>query len=494
MIDRRVVFEIHHLARQGYSVRKIADSLGLHRRTVKKYLSDPLPAKSPIQRSSKLDPFKDEILRLLEIDPNASAVVIGRHIKQQGFDGGMTILRDYLSSVRTRSKKQSFIRFESSPAEQCQIDWGHFDSITYGNTKRKLYCMAVIECHSRLLYLEFTHSQNQQALHRCLLNAFCFFQGTPKEIVHDNMLTAVLERHGRLIRFNEAFLEFLRPFAIIPKACGVRKPHEKGKVEKGAIHYIRHNFRPLRSFTDLNDLQTQAERWRDETANQRVHATTGERPIERFRPEAMRPLPDFLPDCRDQAMAKVHSDFSIHFDANTYTVPPWAIGRQVMVKADHHTVTIYLKDKAIAVHPRCWHRKQRIELTQHRDAARKHLQSHWVSEEMAAFISLGEEAKTYIEHLAALQKPLKKTVQKLLRLKDEYGSQCLMEAVRKALNHRAFGADYIENILYQEMTPQREHPPVKLNRQHLDRIRLEQPSLAEYDTFILERRKDHDPH
>jgi hypothetical protein len=308
------------------------------------------------------------------------------------------------------------------------------------------------------------------------------------------MLTAVLERDGRLIRFNGAFLEFLRPFAITPKACGIRKPHEKGKVEKGAIHYIRYNFWPLRSFTDLADLQTQAERWRDETANQRVHATTGERPMERFKSEAMRPLPEFLPDCRDQAVAKVHSDFSIHFDANTYTVPPWAIGKQVLVKADHHTVTIYLKDKPIAVHPRCWQRKQRVELAQHRDAARKHLQRHWVSEEMDAFISLGEEAKIYIEHLATLQKPLKKTVRRLLYLKDEYGPRSLMEAIKKALAHRAFGADYIENILYQEMTPQREHPPVKLNREHLDRIRLEQPSLAEYDTFILERRKPHEPH
>jgi hypothetical protein len=135
-----------------------------------------------------------------------------------------------------------------------------------------------------------------------------------------------------------------------------------------------------------------------------------------------------------------------------------------------------------------------VELAQHCDAARQHLQRHWVSEEMAAFISLGDEAKAYIEHLAVLQKPLKKTVQKLLHLKDEYGSQSLMLAIRKALSHDAFGADYIENILYQEMTPQREHPPVKLNREHLDRIRLEQPSLAEYDAFILKRRKHHEPH
>jgi len=70
--------------------------------------------------------------------------------------------------------------------------------------------MAVIECYSRLVYLEFTHSQRQETLHRCLLNAFNFFHGACRELVHDNMLTAVIERDGPLIRYNEAFLTFLR--------------------------------------------------------------------------------------------------------------------------------------------------------------------------------------------------------------------------------------------------------------------------------------------
>jgi transposase len=67
------------------------------------------------------------------------------------------------------------------------------------------------------------------------VNAFRFFDGSPKELVHDNMLTAVIEREGPLIRFNEAFLSFLLPFKIVPRACNVAQPHEKGKVEKGAI-------------------------------------------------------------------------------------------------------------------------------------------------------------------------------------------------------------------------------------------------------------------
>lgn len=488
MIDRRTIFEIHRLAHDGLSVRKIAATLGLSRPTVQKYLDDPTAQATKPTRASKLDPFKDDIARMLETDPKVSAAVIRQHLQERGFEGGATIVRDYLSHVRPSAQaKAAFIRFESDPGVQCQIDWGHFGSVPYGHTQRKLYCLAVIECHSRLLYLDFTHSQRQETLHRGLLGAFRFFQGTPKELVHDNMLTAVIEHQGPVVRFNDQFLEFLRPFHINPIACNVNQPQEKGKVEKGAIHYIRHNFWPLRSFTNLDDLQAQANHWRDQVANRRVHRTTGFRPIERFRPEAMRPLPEFLPDCRDTAVAKVHRDFAILFDGNAYSAPPWAIAKTLTVKADHRHVTLYFKDRAIATHPRCWGRNQRLELPRHRQAAQQHHPRHWLSPEVTAFIALGDVAKTYLEQLATTQQPLQKSVKKLLDLKDDYGAHALLEAMERASRHQAYGAHYIENILYQEMTPQRQHPPVRLKQDHLNQIRLDEPSLAEFDTFVIKR-------
>jgi hypothetical protein len=303
------------------------------------------------------------------------------------------------------------------------------------------------------------------------------------------MLTAVIERDGPLIRYNEAFLTFLRHFHISPVACNPAQPHEKGKIEKGAINYIRNGFWPLRTFKDLSDVQAQADHWRDTVANVRVHRTTGERPILRFKPEHLRPLPDFVPDCRDTADARVYSDFCIHFDGNTYTIPPWLIGKHVTVKADSRAVSAYFKEKLIAVHSRSWERHKRIELPEHHEAARKHRYKHWLSEDVSILISLGEEAKTYVERLAKTPQSLKKGVKKLLALKDEYGPASLLQALRKAIAHNAYGADYIENILYQEMTPQREHLPVKLKEEALNRIRLQEPCLADYDSFVVRRRK-----
>lgn len=488
MIDERSIFEIHRLNNEGLSIRKIAARLSLSRDSVAKYLRDPVRKKITFQRPGKLDPFKEEIVRLLQIYPEASSEVIRQRLAPLGFDGGNSIVKDYLRTLRPGARR-AFIRFESGAGEQIQVDWGHFGSLPYGNTSRKLYCLAMIESHSRMLYLEFTHSQRQEALHRALLNGFIFFQGAPKSLVVDNMLTAVIERDGPLIRFNEAFLSFLRPFKTVPRACNVRSPHEKGKVEKGAIHYIRHNFWPLRFFKDLADVQCQANHWRDHTANVRLHNTTGEKPVQRFKPDAMMSLPHVLPDCRDMEVAKVHTDFCVHFDANTYTAPPHLVGKDVVVKADHQTVTIYFKDEVAATHERSWLRRHRAELPSHREEAKRHRHKHWQSEEAAILMSLGEAVKTYLERLAATNLPLKKNIQRLLALRDEYGSTALCDAIGQATAHNAYGADYIENILYQQMTPQRTHTPVRLSEDALNHIRLEEPSLAEYDAFIIRRNK-----
>jgi len=128
-------------------------------------------------------------------------------------------------------------------------------------------------------------------------------------------------------------------------------------------------------------------------------------------------------------------------------------------------------------------------LPSHKEAALKQKRRTWRSEEVNAFISLGEPAKVYLERLSQRNQPIKKNLKKLLALKDEYGAYALIEAIKKASLHNAYGAHYIENILYQEMTPQRNHPPVKLKQEHLNRLRLQQPSLAEYDAFVIKRRK-----
>jgi transposase len=492
MLDKRIIFEIHRLNNMGIKQRQIARELRVGRDTVKKYLEDPektFCSKAP--RHSKLDPFKDNIAKFLSDDPKVKATVIIQHLQQQGFDGEITILRNYLRKVRGKTKhREPFIRFESKPGEQMQIDWAHFGSLSYQEHKRKLYALAVIESYSRKLYVEFTHSQKHQALHQGLLNAFIYFGGSPKQVLVDNMVTAVVERDRSLIRFNEVFLDFLRPFRINPVACNVRSPHEKGKIES-SIKYLRQNFWPLRSFTDLKSVQTQVNKWLDIVANVRTHQTTGQHPDDRFKEVSLRPLPKLLPDCRETSQVPVYKDFAVRFDCNTYTVPPWTIGKKLTLKADNETVTIYHKQKAIATHHRSWEKRKRIELQSHVEQVRKMKKRLWQDRKVAAFLSLGQDAQDYLDALVKAGQPVKKNVTKLLCLRDEYGAPSLILAIQKALKYHAAGADYIENILYQEMTPKHPHPPVRLKNQDLNRIRLTEPLLTEYDAYI-KRRKNND--
>jgi len=106
------------------------------------------------------------------------------------------------------------------------------------------------------------------------------------------------------------------------------------------------------------------------------------------------------------------------------------------------------------------------------------------------FLSLGKPAYDFMEKLADNRQGLKKAIAALLLLKDEYGQESLVYAMNKAIERQLYGADYVENILYQEMTPKTNHPQVQLKNKELNDIRLSSPALEEYDALALKRRRE----
>lgn len=208
------IYRLHHEEKWG--VRRIARELHIARKTIKKYLRSPagVPAiRKP--RKTKLDDFKPVIRELVERDPKASAVVITERLRPLGFTGELTILRAYLRTLRDIVHvPRAFIRVESSPGDRFEVDWGHFGALDYQGDKRKLYAFCLIECHSRRLYVEFTHSQSFETFVRCHIHAFRFMTGVARECLYDNLWTAVTERDGRIVRFNPRFLAFAREFGL----------------------------------------------------------------------------------------------------------------------------------------------------------------------------------------------------------------------------------------------------------------------------------------
>lgn len=487
MIDKRTLFEIHRLQAEGLSQRKIARQLSLSRQTVKRHLLAPQTQRKKAPKPSKLDPFKIHVLQWLQIDPTLSATVVLQRLEGLGFEGKYSIVKDYLRKTRPKPPLIPIRRFESQPGEQFQIDWGVFGKLCYGNSQRNLYALAVIECHSRKLFVYFTHSMDQAALHQSLLAAFQHFEGTPRELVFDNMKTAVTERVGAIIRFNSDFLDFLRPFQVKPTACRPRLPRSKGKVER-VIRYIRDNFWPLRQFKDLADVQSQMNDWLKTVANARLHQTILEKPDERFQPQALRALPSSLPDCYFTRSVSVMADATVAFDSNYYSVPDWTLGHRLILKADQYEVMIFVKERRVAHHLRCWQHKQCLENPKHR----KNIKNAPLPDpDCVYFVSLSPCCQSFLEGINQSGIALQKTIKQLLQLLEQYGEGSLLIALEKAVRYKAFGVDYVKNILYQEMTPVSNQPPVVLKQEELNQIRLEPHALAEYDAIVMERNKEH---
>jgi len=500
MLTPEQIQSLHQLYyAERWPIRKIERHLRMGWHTIKKYLQHPNQPTVSRHRPSKLDSFKATIAELLAQDPTVSSAVIEQRLRAIGYAGGHSILRQYVAEVRPKPTPRAFVRMEPIAGERCEVDWGHFGVIDYAGDKRKLYAFALVECHSRMLYLEFTHSQSFETFVRCHIHAFQFLTGTSREIWYDNLATAVAGHDGRLVRFQPRFFAFAREFGFIPRACNPAAGWEKGKVERGGIGYVRQNFWPLRSFTDLDDVNRQARQWLTEIANQRQHRETRQRPADRFQPQALRPLPALLPDYRDTADVLVHKDIRIYFDGNRYCVPPALVGEHLTLKADAHTVSLYHQQRQIVTYSRSWRRGQtfgaeRFEkelLAQKAAAVRSQAQHRLLA-------LLGTQCprltvEEYLRGMADNERSLSRQVSELLELIRLYGCQAVAQALVKAHAGRAFGADYVANILRQHLSPRAVQPRLRLHNPELDQLATDPLSLLEYDAFLFpERRDSHD--
>src|ERR1700691_5352828 len=499
MLTTEQINDLHRLYwSEHWPIRKIERHLNMGWKTIRKYLD--APAQSPVHRDrpSKLDPFKGAVAEWLEKDPGVSAAVIEQKLRAAGYQGGHSILREYVRNMRPHiAPKRAFVRMEPLAGERFEVDWGHFGALDYAGDMRKLYAFALVEAHSRMLYLEFTHSQSFETFVRCHVHAFTTLSGVAREIAYDNLATAVAEHDGRLVRFLPRFLGFAREYGFYPKACNVAAGWEKGKVER-AIGYTRQSFWPLREFTDLHDVNRQARQWLSEIANQRQHRETRERPIDRFKAEALRPLPVIPYDHRDTVEALVHKDLRLQFDGNRYCVPHRFVGRRLTLKADSSSVTIYDRVNEIVSYPRCWRRGQTLgadrfeaELADLRPAAKR---ARAQQRFFAVLNGLCSQAvlEAYLRDIAYTDRALSRQLAELLELIRQYGPEPVADAIAKASAARAFGADYIANILRQQQSLRHAQPPLRLRDPLLNDLVTDPLSLLEYDAFILDPGKESD--
>jgi transposase len=343
---------IRDLYSQGYNISEISKQTGFDRKTVRKYLrlkTLPEPQKRS-GRKSKLDPFKPYILEKLEEGPYTASRLY-REIKEMGFDGGKTIVKDFVQKVRPEKGIPAVLRYETKPGVQAQVDWAEMGTVEVDGKVKKLFFFNMILGYSRMRYVEFTLSIDTPTLIQCHLNAFAYFGGFTQEILYDNMKQVVIKRALKSSdsEWNSLFEDFFKFFGFIPRLCRPYRPQTKGKIEN-TVGYVKRDFFLGRQFTSLEDLNGQVNRWL-ERVNSTVHGTTYQIPLERFKEENLSPMEQVPPyKIVLKETRKVSKDCYISFLGNKYSVPYLFAGRITELRIFEGKLEIYVDYEKICEH------------------------------------------------------------------------------------------------------------------------------------------------
>jgi len=469
---------------EGVSIRKISCRLQLSRKTVRKILGRHKPRVRPgaQPRGSILDPYRPAIKKMLDDTPDLLAPAVLERLRPLGYQGGVTVLRDLLRTLRPRQQREAFSKLDFAPGSAMQVDWADFGFALPGVARRVSAFIAVL-CYSRLLYLEFVLSQTFGSFLRCMERCARFYGGLTAIDIFDNMKTVVLEHSALRTVYNPKFLDYASARGFAVRACNVRRGNEKGLVER-PIGFVRRRFWPGRRFRDLLDLNRQALTWRDDFANNRIHEITGKVPSLVFEHEEQRllkPLPDTPFDADDIEGHGVTKTHRVRFDRNSYTVPWRLVSQQVLVRGNDHAVAIFLGPKQVALHPRCWDVGQDISHPSHEKgllerkprAAKGHLPP--------ALAPLGELGERYFKIYAATSRSVHRECTRLVLLVELFGQSATSSAVNEVMQTGHVGAEYVEYVLRHKRGLQPQCPPLLLGNAELDSIRLPEPDLTIYD-------------
>jgi transposase len=431
---------------EGWRVETVARRFGVHHSVVRRALRDePVPMQTG--PSSALDPFKPYIVERLTDLPSLSAVRLHAELRDRGLRLGIAQVRRYVAQVRPPRPRRVYLRVEVEPGEQAQVDWGSFGHMRVGSTQRPLSVFAMVLSWSRAIFVDFAFDQQMETFLRMHRRALEFFAGVPRRIVYDNLRSVVLSRVGSIIQFNPRFLLLAGHYLFEPTAAPVRYPEFKGRVE-AIIKYIRQSFFYGRSFSSLEDLRAQVALWRDQVANERIHATTRERPAERLLIERarLRPLPPRPFDTDIVMPLIVSKEARVRFDTNTYSTPPDFVGKTVTLRADDITVRIVCDGIEICAHGRSYDRRRHVEDPAHIEKLLARRQSARGPKRRERLFAACPHARLYLREVSRRKVHLGHETEKLLRLLDQYGEADFGPAIVQALALKTIGARYIRAL------------------------------------------------
>ena len=465
------------------NVSQIADTMGLSRRTVARAMArDRYEQRKVSKRTSILDPYKETVQRLLEKHPYSGAQIL-LQLKELGYNGGYTTLKDYVHLMRP-PRRTAYLTLSFAPGECAQVDWGSWEPIAVGNTRRRLSFFVMVLCYSRIMYVEFTVLQTMEHFLGCHEHAFEFFGGVPARIMVDNLKSAVLQRPvGAAPVLNPKYFDFARHYGFTISPCAPGKGNEKGRVERG-VGYVKKNFLNGLELADFSAIHAPARTWLETVANNRLHGETKERPVDLFVAEKklLKPLPASPYDSGTVLQVRASSRFRVTYDSNRYSVPAEYASAALTLKAYPERICIYATDKLIARHVRSYDRNLDFENQDH--VRQLVAERHKAREQKiyTQFLNLSPKADAYYKEMVTRNLNAKQHVRKIVALSEIYGTDQVARAIDDAFVFYAFNSEYIANILQSRLRKLPEPGPLHLTRaSDAMEIEVTPPDLSMYD-------------
>jgi transposase len=415
----------------------IVAQLGVHVDVVERVLGKPGPrVKAVVDRMApEIAPFIGFLAEILALYPRLVGTRLHDMVRERGYAGSLRTLRRYLRRARPEPKHEVFLRLSPLIGEQAQIDWAHVGYLDVPGGRRPLYVFVMVLAYSRALWAELVLDLAAHSLRRSLVRAAVYFHGCTRQWLFDNPKIVVIERQGDAVRFHPLLLELCGALCTQPRLCGVRKPQEKGRVER-AIRYLKERFFAARKIHSIAHGNAMLLEFITTIADERAHPQWPDRLVRDVlaeeRPKLLA-LPSPLPPIELVQPVTADKTAFVRFDGNDYSVPSDCARKTLTLVADDGHVRLLQGTEQVARHTRAWGRRERIEDPAHRvllllqkQAARKPKGRDRLRAEVAGSDAL-------FTRWAEAGRNLGSMTVRTATLLDLYGAELLGQAVALAL-------------------------------------------------------------
>ena len=345
--------EILVLKKKGLTQRQIAKKLGISRNTVKKYIENqgyPAIDRSKPNRKSLLDRFQGNLAAWLEEDMEYKATWIYDRLRPMGFGGSYEIVKRAVHDIKEERQRIAYMRFETEPGYQSQVDFGEFQFDRADGTIGKIYLFSMILGFSRRIYSEFVEQCDLPTFLDCHIHAFDHFGGVTEEILYDRMKNVFIGKLAGKNKFNDTLMGFALHYGFKPAVAPAYAAWVKGKVER-PYHFIREGFWRGYGFICRETANRDLLQW-IQLKDQRIHGTTHEVVSERF--ERERPHLQVLPprafDTSWRIYRKVNKDCTVRFEGNSYVVPHTLVGKDLVLRVKDRSMRIFEDDRLVVTY------------------------------------------------------------------------------------------------------------------------------------------------